>query len=474
VPVLILVAAIARAQTLGNPVSGYDEQFYLLVGDRMLGGALPYVDIFDRKPIGLFLIYAFIRSLGGEGTLQYQFVAGAFAIATAAGIYRLARSIAPFGGALAAALLYLVWLDFMEGEGGQAPVFFNLPVIVAAALTMRGAANSERFHMAAACGAMIAVGIAIQIKYTAMFEGCYFGCVLMWAASRSGLRSIRLGALAVGLITIALAPTAMAWAAYAAMGHGSEFVFANFVSIFGRLPDPRETSALGLLTIMAIVAPIMICAFRMPPTDERPDVPRRAFILGWLVAALAGMLVMGSFPSPHYGLPLLAAATVAAAPRFGAPGWGRYAAWMLLGLGMIGAQICLHALKAAKGGAAEAAIVAAAATPRHGCLYVYDGYPALYRLTRSCLMSRFVFPGHLNMANEASAKALGVEPTREVARIMAARPEVVVDDYPAFERGNRAAHAIVLRELAAHYRLVLRLRTGADRFRLVYRRNPER
>ena len=61
----------ARAQTFGNPVIGFDEQFYLLVGDRMIHGAIPFVDIFDRKPIGLFLIYGAIRLLGGEGTLQY-------------------------------------------------------------------------------------------------------------------------------------------------------------------------------------------------------------------------------------------------------------------------------------------------------------------------------------------------------------------------------------------------------------------
>ncbi|BCI72928.1 hypothetical protein SPKIRA_37580 (plasmid) [Sphingomonas paucimobilis] len=65
---LTLVALVARARTFGNPVIGFDEQFYLLVGDRVLHGALPYVDIFDRKPIGLFLLYAGARSLGATGS----------------------------------------------------------------------------------------------------------------------------------------------------------------------------------------------------------------------------------------------------------------------------------------------------------------------------------------------------------------------------------------------------------------------
>jgi hypothetical protein len=51
---LLAFALLMRGQTFNDPVLGFDEQFYLLVGDRMLHGAVPYVDIFDRKPIGLF------------------------------------------------------------------------------------------------------------------------------------------------------------------------------------------------------------------------------------------------------------------------------------------------------------------------------------------------------------------------------------------------------------------------------------
>ena len=62
---ILLFATLVRCQTFGDPFIGFDEQFYLLVGDRMWHhGDLPFVDIFDRKPIGLFLIYAAIRALG--------------------------------------------------------------------------------------------------------------------------------------------------------------------------------------------------------------------------------------------------------------------------------------------------------------------------------------------------------------------------------------------------------------------------
>ena len=113
--------------------------------------------------------------------------------------------------------------------------------------------------------------------------------------------------------------------------------------------------------------------------------------------------------------------------------------------------------------------VARAAQPRHGCIYVYDGYPALYMLTHSCLPTRWVFPGHLNTSDEASAKALGVDPVVEVRRILETRPEVIVDDAPAFALGNAATRALVESALARDYALAAKVETGHGRFRLVYR-----
>jgi hypothetical protein len=56
--VLGLLVLATRAWIFGNPVVHIDDQFYMLVGERMRLGDLPFVDVWDRKPIGLFLIYA--------------------------------------------------------------------------------------------------------------------------------------------------------------------------------------------------------------------------------------------------------------------------------------------------------------------------------------------------------------------------------------------------------------------------------
>jgi hypothetical protein len=469
VPAFLLFVALAtRAQTFGNPVLGYDEQFYLLVGDRMVHGAVPYVDIFDRKPIGLFLIYAGVRLLGGEGTLQYQLVATLFAWSTALLVWRFARRSATETGAIVAAIAYLVWLEFMEGEGGQAPVLFNLPMIGAAMLVER---MVRRRAVTASAGVlpMLLVGLAIQIKYTALFEGIFFGCALLltaWRERPGGLRALALAGCWTG---VALAPTVLAYLAYAVQGDGDAFIFANFVSMWGKLPDPAMTNIVGLLTIAAILAPLLAAGAAAPPPADAQQAASRRFVLQWLVAAVAGMMAMRSFSTPQYAIPVLVPAVLAAAPRLGKPGLGRNAIWVVLAIAVAIAQLVLAKLQTLKGRAPEAALIARAAAPHRGCLFVYDGYPALYRLTHACVLSRFVFPGHLNMTNEDSQEALGVDPSGEVRRIMALRPETVTMDDPPFERVNQQTYAIMQQELARHYRLAFAMPTG-DRRRLVYRR----
>ncbi len=460
---LALLTLAIRAQTLGNPLIGFDEQFYLLVGDRMLHGALPYVDIFDRKPVGLFVIFAAIRALGGEGTLQSQLAAAIVVALTAGLLYRLARHIAPWPGALAAAAAYPLWLNLTAGEGTQAAVWFNLPVCAAALLIVRAIREPLQITRIG-IAAMLLTGVAIQIKYTALFEGVFFGLALLWVAWHQRSRPVRLAALALVWMLCALAPTLLAAAAYARIGALDAFLFANFRSIGGRLPDPPDARALGLVLIAAIVAPLLL--FARARALARSSPPAR-FALAWSIAALGALLGFGAFLAPDYAQPLIAPLAFATAPAFAAR--PRRAA-LLLAVALVAGQIVLYATQRAKGGRAQALALAAAAKPHNGCLYVYDGPPALYLLTHSQLPTRWPFPGHLNTANEGSIAALGIDPITEVRRILASHPETIVDTAPAYALGNPGTRALVQAELAHNYRSVLTLRTGR-RTRFVYRVN---
>ncbi len=460
---LLLLAIVARWQTFSNPVLGFDEQFYLLVGDRMWHGALPYVDIFDRKPIGLFLIYAAADVLGRDGFLQYKLVALGFVVATATLIYRAARPISSPFAAFIAASLYILWLNFMEGEGGQAEVFFNLPMLVAALLVWRAVETRAQIVVRGA-GAMLCVGLALQIKYTVVFEGVFFGLALLWAQyrARGGISALILPT--VLWVGCALLPTALALLSFWRLGALDAFLFANFLSMSGK---KLVMSWEGLGQIVAVLLPLLLMA--LPVLRQR--VAALGFVKLWVLVAVLGVLGFGAFGSGHYGIPLLLPLCLLAAPLFAdSRRFAKPIAVAVVALFLMLGQIVLARVELIKGGGAAAKAVALTAAPRAGrCIYVYDGYPALYQLTHSCLPSRWVFPGHLSTRDEASPRALGVDPVAEVRRILAAKPDVIIDDDPVFEGGNRATHALVLAAEARDYALVLRYATGPHRTRLVYR-----
>jgi hypothetical protein len=466
--VLTLVALVVRARTFGNPVIGFDEQFYLLVGDRMLHGAWPYIDIFDRKPIGLFLLYAGARLLGGDGFLAYKLVATGFVIATAFGIQRVARRFAGAGAGLVAAILYILWLNLMEGEGGQSPVFYNALMLVAGTAVLRVVERRGRLFP---CGAvaMAAVGVALQIKYSVLPEGFAFGCVLLWQGWRARVPLGRLAGMALAWVALALLPTLVAFGVYAAIGQGQAWLFANFLSVGGQAARPLADELEGLATCLGILSPLLLVIGFGRPWRHAPA-ERRAgfrFLLLWLAVAGAAVLFYGRFGSPHYALPIVLPAVLVAAPALARWRRGGIAAFVLAIFAA--GQIVLALSERTKGGAAEARAVARAATPARGCVYVYDGYPALYLLTQSCLPSKWVFPGHLNTQDEASAEAIGVDPVTEIRRILSQRPGAIVDDYPRFAFGNRATRGVLREVLARDYHLATCVPTGPSRVRLVYR-----
>lgn len=471
--ILLAVAIVARAQTFGNPVIGYDEQFYLLVGDRMLHGALPFVDIFDRKPIGLFLIYAGARLLGGDGFLAYKLVALAFVLVTALGVYALARRMAGQFGALAAASIFILWYNFMGGEGGQSPVFYNPFMLAGAAFVLAAIDRPGRLGLFG-YGAMLSVGLAIQIKYCVLFEGVYFGWALIAIALWQGRGWRQALVLAPIWVVLALAPTALVFGVYAALGHADALFFTNFVTVFAQGRNPLATQLLDLLEIAAILAPLLIIAGVGHGKKMIPHMGAASlFLWGWLFASLFGALAFWRFNNPHYALPVLLPLAILIAPVFDAHPRRPVVTWLLLGMTMIMAQLVLSDLEQRRGGAREAMILARAAQPGPGCIYVYSSYPALYMLTNSCMLTRWIFPGTLNMKDEASPMAIGTDPAGEMARILAARPKAIVDERPVSRFGNPATRALIDRAVARDYVMAACVTLSSGRQHMVFRRRTD-
>ncbi len=463
---LAILAVAVRFVTYGNPALGFDEQFYLLVGDRMVRGELPYVDIFDRKPIGIFLIFAGVRWLGGEGFVQYKLVATVFVIATAWLIYLLGRQRAERWGAGLAAALYILWLNLMEGEGGQTPVFYNL-LIVGAAWQLFAAMRAPDRLVARGLVALLLVGLAIQIKYTVIFEGMFFGLAFLWLAWQRRMAWGRWIGFAVAMVALALLPTGLALGYYWMVGEAEAFIFCNFVSIFGQGKGPPMIQVWKLIEVSALFLPLGVIALasRRALQADMMRADSRMLRL-WLIVAAFGVLIYWRFNSPHYAIPLLLPFCLLLAPALDAK---RRLGGAIALIVLVAGQIVQIHLIAIKGGNDSMRAVAAAAKPDDGFIFVYNGYPGLYMMTGSPMPSRWSFPGHVNAQDENNAWALGVDPLAETRRILDRNPDAIVETFPAFGFGNRETRALLHQVLTERYRPVLCVANARNRTRVVYR-----
>jgi len=446
---LLLLALLLRSAWFGDPLAGYDEQFYLLVGERMLRGALPYVDLWDRKPLGLFLIYAGIRLTGGDPVLHYQLAAAASVAATGFVIALHVRRHYPDPTAFACGALYVLWTGVMGGEDAQSPLFYNLPVAIAAYLVLEAVSSIDRRSgIARATIAMALCGLALTIKTTVVFEACLFGLTLVAARLRAcGLSRT----IAPALIWLALGilPFAAIGLFYAHIGEFDAFWFANARSAGLRTDGWHPRNLWGLLQTLAALAPLLFLAFAAT-RDDRPTWERR-FNIRWIVAAAMGFLAVGYF-FHHYALPLLVPLTIAAAP-FLLHARHRTLALALFVIFPATQQLVLHRLLV-RPDRADAAALAAAIPPQvtRECMLIYGGPPILFHLTDACVVSRFIFPDHLFSA--AEAPALGTDQAKLVADALARRPAAIVRDWPwTGPRRSRRSDALVAAALAQGYHL---------------------
>ena len=470
--VFLVAAIVLRALTFGNPIVHVDEEFYVATAHAMAHGAVPYLDVWDRKPVGLFLLYWLPLSLGLPlGIWAYQALALASVTATAVLVARLADRAGWAKGALAAGLAYLLWLNLLEGEGGQTPVFYNLLIVGAASLVAPrcddAAAPARRLGYGLAAFAL--VGLALQIKYSVVFEGVFFGLWWVWREGRLGRPAWQAVALGIPLAGLAALPSLVAWGWYAARGQGGEFVYANFVSIGQRVPDALIDQLANLGIIVLIVSPLVsmvVLSARLPRTDGAEQNMRR-WLFAWAIVAVAALLVFGSY-FDHYALPLLVPLSVYAAGFFAQHRSAARLTLPLFALLFVGSEAILLVKLHGRGTPAQfGAVMRAIDAGPPGCLYVYSGTPMFYAASGRCVLTRYQFPSHLTRVRENGA--IGVDQATEITRIMAERPAVVILGPPF--RGERPEIRVLIdRLIAPDYVRRPDLPLGNSRFTVYARR----
>ena len=469
--VLLIIALVIRAPTFGQVLLHLDENFYLLVGDHLAHqGLWPYLDIWDRKPIGLFALYGGISLLGGDGFLAYQLVAAAFVAATALVILQIAAVMTSRVAAFLAAIAYIAWINLFGGYGGQAPVFYNLLVAAAAWGLVSGlfadpvSSGEPKRIFRTGLVAMLLLGLAIQIKPTTGFEGLFFGLVLLWYSRKQPLTRFLLWG--VAWVFAALLPTLAAVVTYWAIGGLDGFVFANLTSILRRTSSFTPASADRLLTLFAFTAPLILLSFL---GLRRSSIASVRFVQGWSLVAVFAVLGFGTYYL-HYGLPLALPLVISAAIGFDRLNVRRPIALGLMGLIVVAGSIIVVSKVERRGSRSDIAPVLELTRTTPGSCPYFTGStaPTLYILSHSCLPSRFVISGHLFESHEA--QAIGVDQRAELRRIIAGRPKLVTLETRPGTEESVATRRYFAQLLAEDYQLVSTQPVGRVRLSVYVRR----
>lgn len=458
-PVLFLLAFALRWATFGDPALHTDEEFYFLVGQKMLDGALPYVDIWDRKPLGLFAIYAGIAAVS-RSVVAYQVAATISAASTAFILTRITPG--KWQGKAVCGAGYLILLLGCGGHGGQAPVFYNLPMATAALLIVRSIPELETGHIPRRVTlAMLLCGLSLTIKPTTVVEGIAFGSFALALASTNGGKAPRLLGHLVAFALAGSLPTAFIGLFYWAAGHGAEWWQAMVSSNFAK--GGYESDILQIY-VFKFVAPIYI-PFLLAAAGliALPSSSLRLFLGLWLVAAITAVFLVPNFYR-HYTLPLLLPLCC-----LGGYFCGRFP--RILPLVGVLAMFALwkwdafdrawHVKSRVQSERVAQAIVA---NRTRKSLLIYDGNVYLYALSGGEPLSRLVLPWHFR--EQIEANATGKPANVELAALLAKQPgAVTLADWAYMsDRENKVGHAMVKAWVQRHCRNAGTFPMNEDRF----------
>jgi len=441
----VLVIVALQATTFGDTNRHADETFYFLVGQRMHEGVLPYVEVWDRKPFGLFAFYYLIAAVS-HSVLAYQLVACLLAGAAALLIARMVERQAGLAGGVLAGLSYLLVSGPFEGGTGQTPDIYNPLIAGAALLIARELPQLLRGIVRPGVPAAMALcGLALTIKQTALFESAYFGLTVLLCLHHAGLPGRQLARVATVFMLIGALPTLVIAGFYWLNGHWFEFWHAMVVSNLKKAAEGGEAwRALGNVLRAAVLLAFAAGGLLFGTVERR----FRVFLAGWIIAALIGFLSVPNFYS-HYTLPLLVPLCVAAGLLFGRLRQRFVLFVALAAYALLWNNPDKRAWTQGSVGSMDALASAIGRLDTGGGLLVFDGPHYLYALANKPFLSPLVFPHHLNHLIEKDVSHLVTHD--EVVRILSNRPGVIVlSRYPHNRPVNQDSRRLVLAWARAH------------------------
>jgi hypothetical protein len=302
---LLIALSLFVVATFGY---GRDQGIYAVVARTILEGGMPYRDVFDFKPPGIYLVYALARAFFGGWPHGIRVLEVLSLAATIAGLATLARRW--WGewriGLVAGGLAALVHAELEFWHTAQPETFAGM-LVVMALVVATGEGRPAARHIAAG----FLFGLAGLLKPPLAGGGAVLALWLGWRASegwRARRRWTTAIAPALAILVGGALPFALCLAWFAGKGalsalHHTFFVFTpgytrlgwgnqNLVSLtYNAFAEWLVTFSSGI-TVGLLLA---LAAWR--DVKEREGV---ALVLGVVASQLLGVALQGKFFPYHY------------------------------------------------------------------------------------------------------------------------------------------------------------------------------
>ena len=373
-----------------------DASVFAQIAEQMRAGDMPYRDVFDHKPPGIYLAEAAVGSLL-PWVDPWPRAWALTVVATFATLVMLAARLG--SGSRPAAVLALAAVApalgahaFAQG-GGYTESLAVLPATAGLLLATKHPQPSAR--AAAASGSLVALAVATSVFLVTAGLGALVALLACGARVRE-IAAFLLGGL---IITGGL----VAWIAVAgALPDASEqLITYNRTYVIGPALDRPGLQA-TVLAVSAMIAPaIAVAAMRVGGLVRyRRIEPIELGALAWTASALVAITVQRQFFG-HYVLPLAAPLAILAAPAMrgllsllSTPGLRRASAYAVLGVSFAVPAPFIAALEPGPVRSDPVESVAAslpATIPDGSSIFVWGNEPYLYLRANRAPAGRFIY-----------------------------------------------------------------------------------
>lgn len=483
----LAAAVLLRLPALLYSVTNFDESLYLLIGDELARGILPFTSLCDRKPFGLFALFALFAALPIDGVVASRIGASLSVGLGAWLLYRVAgllfddreRAIGITAGAA-----YILFSLANGGIASNSEVFLNSFALLGLYLALLAVRAREQPHLPLLLGAGLVLGLGIQVKQTILFDMLAFlaGFYLLTTPRPACLvphLKATLPALA-GLGVMAVLPSLAVILLYVVTGHWEAWALANIGAQRGFVDDPGQKLEVdAAFRAMAEQAPLWFGSLLAALLARRlvrdsGEARAVAFLLVWSALILLLQLLL-RIAADHYFLQFLPPFCLLGGLLLGrgfldrVPGWRARAA-------ALGALAVLALFGVSKNQLVHTAYVLrdrlvhgeawAADTPRRiaadlkplvrpgDAIYSVGFLPIVYYLTGAEIPTRFAFTGLPHRRYAGRDGCPWVPQAVELKRVLDSRPRFIVVELGVFyEQLDPPVRTMLDERLARDYRL---------------------